>query len=61
MHVTLARKVTKRQIQDDSISQNELHMVYNMCAGTFHAFMLILYEYASLLMHAYNAYCILSC
>ena len=37
MHVTLARKVTRGQIHDGSVSQNELHMVYKVCAK-FHAF-----------------------
>ena len=36
-NVTLARKVTICQIHDDSISQNEFHMVYNVCTK-IHAF-----------------------
>ena len=37
MHVTLVRKVTKGQINNGSISQNEFHMVNNVCAK-FHPF-----------------------
>ena len=37
MYVTLAIKVTKGHIHDGSISQNELHMVYNVCVQ-FHVF-----------------------
>ena len=50
---TLAKKVTKSQIYDGSMSQNELYMVYSVCAK-LHALtkmhnLVIVYEFASLL------------
>ena len=37
MHVKLAQKVTKGQIHDGSISQNNCHDLYKICAK-FYAF-----------------------
>ena len=53
MHVKLAQKVTKGQIHDGSISQNNFHDVYKICAK-FHAFIIkrtidSYFEYAAIL------------
>ena len=56
MHVPFATKVTKGQINNGSISQNELHKVYKECAKV-HAFIkkCIIYSFSlSMLLYYFG-------